>query len=85
MKNLEMIVQTVRRIVLWLLIAYWLVFVGYTIMHLITGGPIAVVAWYRHLARTPFQWNWAMFLAAQTAILAVTVVLYLFERRTRRH
>lgn len=85
MKSLRMIFQLARRVLLWLLMGYWVVFAGYTIMHLITGGPNAVVIWYRHIARAPLQWNWAMFLVGQTMILAITVVLYLFDRRARPH
>ncbi len=67
MNSLKMILRLLRRGLIWLLIAYWVVFVSYTIMHPITGGPGAVVVWYRHIARTPFQWNWELFLADRSS------------------
>lgn len=85
MNSLKMIFRLLRRGLIWLLIAYWVAFVGYTIMHLVTGGPGAVVVWYKHIARMPFQWNWPVFLAGQMAILTATVLLYFFERRARPH
>jgi hypothetical protein len=81
MNSFKLIFRLLRRVLAWLLIAYWVVFVSYTIMHLITGGPGGVVVWYRHIARAPFQWNWGVFLAGQMIILAITVVLCIFERR----
>jgi hypothetical protein len=64
-----------------LLIAYWVVFISYTIMHLVTGDPGAVVVWYRHIAGAPFQWSWGVFLAQQIGILAITLALCFFGRR----
>ncbi len=81
MNSLKMIFRLLRRGLIWLLIAYWVVFVGYTIMHLVTGGPGAVVVWYRHIAKMPFQWNWGVFLAGQIVILAITVALCFFGRQ----
>jgi hypothetical protein len=77
-----MIFRLLRRGLMWLLTAYWVVFVGYSTMHLITGGPQAVVIWYWHIARVPFQWNWGVFLTGQLVILAVTGALCFFGRRT---
>jgi hypothetical protein len=81
MNSLKMMFRLLRRGLIWLLIAYWVVFVSYTIMHLITGGPGAVVVWYRHIARMPFQWNWGVFLGGQIVILAITVALCFFGRQ----
>jgi hypothetical protein len=81
MNSFKMIFRLLRRGLFWLLIAYWVVFVSYSIMHLITGGRGGVVMWYRHIARAPFQWNWSVFLAGQMVIVAITVALYFFGRR----
>lgn len=81
MNTFKAILRVLRRSLMWVLIAYWVIFVSYSMMHLITGGPGAVVVWYRHIARAPFQWNWEMFLAGQMLILAATVAVYFFERR----
>ncbi len=70
-------------LILWL-ITYWAIFISYTIMNLATGGPTALVAWYRHIARAPFQWNWRVFLAAQMGILAFTLVVLFFGVVARR-
>jgi hypothetical protein len=79
MKSFKVIFRFLRRFLLWLLVAYWVVFVGYTVTHLITGGPAAVVVWYRHIARMP-QWNWAVFLAGQIIVLAITLTLCFLGR-----
>ena len=70
---------------MWLLIAYWVVFIGYTITYWITGGPSAVVGWYKHISIPPFHVDaplkWEKFLGGQVAILAITVALWFFGRR----
>ena len=79
------ILRALRRILIWLLGAYWLVFVSYTIKNLVVGGPGAVVAWYQHISYSgglSFRWDWRVFLAQQAAMLAVTLVLCFFGRRT---
>ena len=82
MNPFKMILRLLRLGLLWLLIVYWAIFISYTIMHLVTGGPSAVVRWYRHIAGAPFQWNWEAFLAGEMVILATTLVLGFFEWRT---
>ena len=67
----------------WLLIAYWVAFIGYTIMRLVTGGPSAVVVWYMHITHVngaPVQWSWSAFLARQIGILAITLALCFLGR-----
>jgi hypothetical protein len=64
-----------------LLVAYWAIFIGYTTTRLVSGGPAAVVDWYRHINR-PLQWQWGAFLARQIVILALTATLGFFELRT---
>jgi len=39
----QAILRALRRVFIWLLGAYWLVFIGYTIKNLVAGGPGAVV------------------------------------------
>jgi hypothetical protein len=85
MNSFKMILRLLRRGLVWLLIAYWVVFMSYTIMHLVTGGPGAVVVWYRHIARLPFPWSWGAFLAQQIGILAITIALCFFGRRPAEH
>lgn len=75
MSTLKMIIRLLQRGLMWLLVAYWVVFVGYTIMHLVSGGPSAVIVWYRHIAKMPFKWNWGTFLGGQVVILAITMAL----------
>lgn len=82
MNTFKAILRLLRRGLMWVLIAYWVIFVSYSIMHLVTGGPNGVVVWYRHISRAPFEWNWGVFLAGQMFILAVTVVLFIFGRRS---
>jgi len=77
----QVIFRLLRRGLILLLGTYWVAFVGYTIKNLVAGGPSAVVVWYRHIARA-FPWDWRVFLAQQIVILAITLALCLFERRT---
>jgi hypothetical protein len=85
MNLIKIILRLLRRSLIWLLIAYWIVFVSYTIMHLAAGGPGAVVVWYRHIGGMPFRWNWWMFLAGQMVVLAITVTLCFLEWRHTEH
>jgi len=69
------------------LVAYWVAFVFNTLEREITGGPQAVLAWYRHVGSTPLRsgpdgrfsfprWSAARFLMQQGVLLAVTVGLW---------
>jgi hypothetical protein len=84
MSFVKMTFQVLRRGLIWLLIGYCVIFVGHTITNLVTGGPSAVIVWYRHIARAPIRWNWVVFLCRQLVILAVTVTLCLFGRNRPR-
>jgi hypothetical protein len=82
MNLFKMILQLLRRGLVWLFVGYWVCFLGYTIMHLLTGGPGAVVIWYRHISGVPFHsWSWSAFLAGQIGILAITLAMFFFGRR----
>jgi hypothetical protein len=92
MNALKTMLRLLRRGLMWLLIVYWVVFIGYTIKSLIQGGPEAVVRFYRHIfymhagaLQVPVEWNWGPFLAAQAVYLAITLALILFERRAQKH
>lgn len=66
------------------LMAYWGIFVLYTVEKAITGGPHAVIAWYEHVETEgdlSRRWNAERFLLTQTAALAITVGLWLTVRR----
>jgi hypothetical protein len=81
------ILRLLRRGLVWLLIAYWVVFLGYTIKNLAMGGPRAVVAWYMHVSYAgglPLQWSWGRFLARQVAILAITLAVCISARRSSK-
>ena len=76
MNLIFIILRVVRRIAIWLLTAYWLIFLGYTIRNF-----VEVLGWYKHISGNPFQWHWDVFLLQQIVMLAVTLALYFFERR----
>jgi hypothetical protein len=93
MKTLKIIFQLFRRCLMGLFIAYWVIFIFYTIEKFVTGGSNAVVGWYRHTNSSVVQrgdgwllskWSWEKFLAQQFAILAITLALYFVERRSKR-
>jgi hypothetical protein len=77
--------RTISRGLFWLLVAYWLVFVGYTIKNLVVGGSDAAVVWYRHISGGAFQWHWGVFFAQQAVILGVTLASRFFGWRPPGH
>jgi len=81
MSTIKTILLFLRRTLLFVLIAYWMGFIGFTIEKLAAGGLRAVVGFYIHIAGAPFEWNWKVFLAQQLTILAITLVLCFFEWR----
>jgi fructose-specific phosphotransferase system IIC component len=83
MNFLKMILQLILSCLFWVLIIYWLIFVIYTIMCFVRGGPVSVIAWYSHIATMQFHWNRRVFLADQIAILAITVTVFILRRRLR--
>ena len=84
MKRLLAAILGLARILSWILIFYWMVFIYYTVEKAFVGGPNAVVTWYKHISGTDYYWSWTRFLTAQAGILAVTAVLYLCGRRETR-
>ena len=93
MKTLKIIFQLLRRCLMGLFIAYWVIFIFYTVEKFVTGGSSAVVGWYRHIDSSFVQrgdgwfltkWSWETFLVRQLAILAITLALYFVERRSKR-
>jgi hypothetical protein len=92
MNILKTIGRFFRRSLLGILLGYWAIFIGYTVVKLIDGGPHRVLAWYMHLAGTGIQWkgdslvfrewNWKEFIAVQAAYLAITLVVCFFEWRS---
>ena len=94
MNILKMILRLLRRCLMWIFVAYWVIFIFYSFEELITGGSSAVVEWYKHIGSSLVHrgdgwfltpWSWGEFLAQQVAILAITLGLYFFERRYAKH
>jgi hypothetical protein len=93
MKAFKIILQLLRRSLMGLFMAYWVIFIFYTVVKFVTGGSSAVAGWYRHTNSSVVQrgdgwflskWSWEKFLAQQFAILAITLTLYFVERRSKR-
>jgi hypothetical protein len=93
MKTLKIIFQLLRQCLMGLFIAYWVIFIFYTVEKFVTGGSSAVVGWYRHVDSSVVprgdgwfltKWSWEKFLAKQFAILAITLALLFVERRSKR-
>jgi hypothetical protein len=97
MKILRIILRTLAGGLFWILIACWAIFVFYSIVYFVEGGPDRVVHWYMHISGsmkilsvsngtavvrlTP--WNPRRFLATQIAILGITIALFFLRRRLR--
>jgi hypothetical protein len=81
MALLRLFVLGVLRLVLALLLLYWLIFIGYTIAKYLQGGPQWVLAWYEHISTGDlFQpWNWKIFVMRQIFALTLTLLLSYFE------
>jgi hypothetical protein len=73
--------RVILRGVFWLLLVYWLIFIGYTVKNLVAGGSGAAVIWYRHISGGAVKWDWRVFLLQQGVILAVTLASWFFGRR----
>ena len=68
------------RLVLSVLILYWLIFIGYTVTNYVRGGYAWVVAWYAHISGNVFEpWNWKVFLWQQVFALALTLCFAYLE------
>jgi len=82
-------IKTVLRLLLgclfFILIAYWVVFITFTITLFISGGRDRVIHWYMHISSVgiQFRWSWKEFVARHIANLAITVSLYFLMRRLR--
>jgi hypothetical protein len=89
MSILKNILRFLRRCLLGLLVGYWSIFIGYSVIKLIGGGPSRVLSWYEHIYGTGIhlkgdllvlrEWSWKEFLAYQVIYLAITLILCFFE------
>ena len=68
-----------------LLVAYWVVFIGYTVKNLVAGGPDAAVVWYRHISGGVAPWRWGVFVVQQAVILGVTLATRFLGWRPPSH
>lgn len=86
MNTLKMILRLLVGCLFWILIAYWVIFVTFTIMLFFSGGTDRVIHWYMHISSVgiQFHWSWKEFIVRQVINLAVTVGLYFLARRLRR-
>jgi hypothetical protein len=79
---------------LWFLVTYWAIFIGYTVEKLATGGPQAALAWYSHVSSklrlVPWgdtfllqeePWHAKAFFLQEATLLALTVGIWLFRKR----
>ncbi|HEX4038334.1 MAG TPA: hypothetical protein VHX37_09775 [Acidobacteriaceae bacterium] len=86
MDYLPRLVRLLGLCLLALLLVYWIVFAGYTMVELLRGGPHAVVAWYAHVIiegsflSQPRAWSPMRFLLRQLVLLAVTAGLWIAVR-----
>jgi hypothetical protein len=94
MNVLGTILRFFRLCFLGLLSGYWAIFLSYTGMKLICGGPKSLWAWFRYIGQPPLVWDgktfvlhefkWDYFWAAQVIYLAVTWLFCFFEWRSSR-
>jgi hypothetical protein len=83
------IIRFIVRLLFALLVAYWVIFLGYTIEKLTVGRTAAVVGWYQHVS-SPFipiddgrggvgfrvdAWSLRSFLIRQLVILVITAAV----------
>jgi hypothetical protein len=80
------ILLILRRCLLFFLLFYWAIFIGYTIAKYIDGGPRNIMAFYWYIAcqhrLEPCPMNWGAFWFAQGVYLAITLLLCSFEWRS---
>ena len=60
MNFLKIILRLVVGGLFWILIAFWGVFIYYTIVYLVEGGPERIVHWYAHVSGMQFHWDWSV-------------------------
>jgi len=83
------LIRLLGRLLLALLLAYWVIFILYSIGKMVLGGPHAVVAWYAHLEAEGSavflpHWNPVAFLLRQLLIVGITAGLWLGVGPRRR-
>ncbi len=75
------LIRLLGRLLLALLLAYWVIFILYSIGKMVLGGPHEVVAWYAHIEQEGSvvflpHWNPVAFLLRQLLMAAVTAGLW---------
>jgi hypothetical protein len=75
-----------RRLVLSFLLAYWAIFLGYTVWNFAHGGMDRVISWYAHIQNegTLAPWRPSRFLVDNLIVLCLTLALLIRDRRARR-
>ena len=88
MRYFRFILLLFRRVVLCVMLLYWVAFIGYSVAKFIQGGSERVVAYYWYTLcenrLDPCQWSWRVFLTVQLSYLAITLPLCFFEWRSMR-
>ena len=88
MRFLRGCLQFAVRCLLALLIAYWAIFVLYSVLNLSRGGPNAVLRWYEHVTMegSPLivPMNWTLFVFDQLFLVAATFGCFVLNRRWSR-
>ena len=86
MKYLNGVFRLLLRVLLWLLIGYWAIFIFHTVRNWVEGGPRLVTGWYADIEGTIFNFNLKLFVIRQLVILGFTVGLFFLDRRlAKRH
>lgn len=83
MDYLPRLVRLFGLLMLGVLCAYWITFVGESLIRLVAGGPHAVLLWYMHLGTEgslSWRWNGRIFLVQQLVLVVVTLALALAVR-----
>lgn len=88
MTLLKLTLGWLRRGLIWLLVFYWVGFLGYTTAKFVEGGLGRVADWYRHISTPfeigrPFEWSWKVFLGDQILLFAITLGLWIWVRSTK--
>jgi hypothetical protein len=86
-----------RRILLEILLIYWVAFIGNTVAKLIEGGPNKAAAWYRNIGTwlvgvdgppgtfVLHELTWRQFWSIQIFYLAFTLLFCVLELKPIRH
>lgn len=84
------VIQVLSLLILGILLCFWSIVVLYSVGNLASGGPAAVRQWYLHIALRPNEATretfpgWAAVALRFVEVAAVTVVLWLANRKTIR-